>query len=57
MAVTRGWKRLGKVILKHNIPAVCQCGYRARLDSAAAAQEGMSCGGEVTVLIETIALG
>ena len=33
MAVTRGWKRLGKVILKHNVPAVCQCGYRARLDS------------------------
>ena len=33
MAVTTGWKRLGKVLLKHSVPAVCQCGYRARLDA------------------------
>ena len=33
MATVRGWKRLGKAILKHNVPAVCQCGYKTRLDS------------------------
>ena len=30
------------------------CLYRARLDAEAAAADGMACGGEVTVLIETI---
>ena len=33
MATMRGWKRLGKAILKHNVPAVCQCWYKTRLDS------------------------
>ena len=30
------------------------CLYRARLDADAAAEDGMACGGEVTVLIETV---
>lgn len=33
MATMRDWKRLGKVILKHNVPVMCQCEYRSCLDS------------------------
>lgn len=33
------------------------CLYRARLDADAAAEDGMACGGEVTVFIETIGMG
>ena len=33
------------------------CLYRARLDGNAAAEDGMACGGEVTVLIETVETG
>ena len=37
--------------------ATAPCLFRARLDADAATREGMACGGEVTVLIETIASG